>query len=176
MSEIHIRPAEPRDHEAIWQIFHEVVQGGDTFAFDPETPREEALRIWTEAPRLTCVAEADGRIVGSYFIKDNQPGLGSHVCNAGYMVAGSARGLGVGRAMCAHSLEEARRLGYTAMQYNIVVSTNTGAVALWQSMGFTIVGTLPGAFRHSKLGPVDAYVMHRSLEDQGLTDSSESAR
>ena len=165
MSQVTIRPARPEDAEAIWQILHEVVQGGDTFAFAPDISREEALRLWTEAPRLTCVAESEGRVIGSYFIKDNQPGLGSHVCNAGYMVAGSARGLGAGRAMCAHSLEAARELGYTAMQYNIVVSTNTGAVALWQSMGFSIVGTLPGAFRHSKLGPVDAYVMHRSLEE-----------
>jgi L-amino acid N-acyltransferase YncA len=171
VSEIHIRPADLQDHEAIWQILHEVVQGGDTFAYAPDISREDGLRSWLEAPRVTWVAEHEGKVIGSYFIKDNQPGLGSHVCNAGYMVASSARGLGAGRAMCAHSLEEARRLGYTAMQYNIVVSTNTGAVALWQSMGFTIVGTLPGAFRHAKLGPVDAYVMHRSL-----TDSSESAR
>lgn len=163
MNELSIRPARPEDAEGIWRIFHEVVQGGDTFAYAPETPREDALRSWMELPRLTCVAEADGRIVGSYFVKDNQPGLGSHVCNAGYMVAGSARGLGVGRAMCAHSLDEARRLGYTAMQYNIVVSTNTGAVVLWQAMGFAIVGTLPGAFRHSRLGPVDAFVMFRQL-------------
>lgn len=165
MSELQIRTARPEDAEAIWQIFHEVVQGGDTFAFSPDTPREEALHLWCEYPRLTCVAEIDGKLVGSYFVKDNQPGLGSHVCNAGYMVAGSARGLGVGRAMCAHSLVEARRLGYTAMQYNIVVSTNKGAVALWQAMGFAIVGTLPGAFNHLQLGrKVDAYVMFRSLE------------
>ncbi len=164
MSELLIRPARPEDAEGIWQIFHEVVQGGDTFAFAPETPREEALHLWCDYPRATFVAESGGVVVGSYFIKDNQPGLGAHVCNAGYMVAPGARGLGVGRAMCAHSFEEARRLGYTAMQYNIVVATNTGAVALWQSMGFAIVGTLPGAFRHSKLGLVDAHVMYRSLE------------
>ena len=163
MSELNIRPARAEDDEAIWQIFHEVVQGGDTFAFAPDTPRAEALRLWTQVPKATFVAEADGRVVGSYFLKDNQPGLGSHVCNAGYMVAGGARGLGVGRAMCAHSFDAARGLGYTAMQYNIVVATNTGAVALWQSMGFAIVGTLPGAFRHLTLGPVDAYVMFRTL-------------
>lgn len=163
MTELHIRAATEADAEAIWQIFHEVVQGGDTFAYDPETPREAALRSWMEAPRATYVAEHAGAVVGSYFVKDNQPGLGSHVCNAGYMVAGSARGLGVGRAMCAHSFAEARRLGYTAMQYNIVVATNVGAVALWQAMGFAIVATLPQAFRHRQLGLVDAYVMHRFL-------------
>lgn len=163
MSELNIRPATADDADAIWAILHEVIQGGDTFAYEPEMPREAGLRSWMEAPRATYVAEHGGVVVGSYFLKDNQPGLGSHVCNAGYMVAGSARGLGVGRAMCAHSFGEARRLGYTAMQYNIVVATNTGAVALWQSMGFAIVGTLPQAFRHRKLGPVDAYVMHRFL-------------
>ncbi len=163
MTELHIRLAAAADAEAIWRIFHEVIQGGDTFAYDPETPREVALRSWLETPRATYVAEHAGVVVGSYFVKDNQPGLGSHVCNAGYMVAGSARGLGVGRAMCAHSLVEAKRLGYTAMQYNIVVSTNTGAVALWQSMGFAILATLPQAFRHRQLGLVDAFVMHRFL-------------
>lgn len=163
MSELHIRPATAEDAEAIWGILHEVIQGGDTFAYEPEMPRETGLRSWMEAPRATYVAEHEGAVVGSYFIKDNQPGLGSHICNAGYMVAGSARGLGVGRAMCAHSFDAARGFGYTAMQYNIVVATNTGAVALWQSMGFAILATLPQAFRHRRLGLVDAYVMHRFL-------------
>ena len=161
--DLHIRPATAADAEAIWAIFHEVVASGDTFAYDPETPREAALKSWMEAPRATFVAERDGVVLGSYFLKDNQPGLGSHVCNAGYMVAAKARGLGAGRAMCAHSFDAARALGYTAMQYNIVVSTNTGAVALWKSMGFEIVGTLPKAFDHRRLGLVDAFVMHRFL-------------
>jgi ribosomal protein S18 acetylase RimI-like enzyme len=109
------------------------------------------------------VAAMDGRIVGTYILKANQPGLGSHVANAGYMVKRDAQGLGVGRAMCEHSLDEARRQGFLAMQFNMVVSTNEGAVALWKKLGFTIVGTLPKAFRHKKLGLVDAFIMHRFL-------------
>jgi ribosomal protein S18 acetylase RimI-like enzyme len=101
--------------------------------------------------------------VGTYILRPNRPGLGSHVSNASFMVCPSARGLGVGRAMGEHCLEEARRLGYRAMQFNFVVSTNEAAVKLWQRLGFTIVGTLPGAFRHRTLGFVDAYVMFRTL-------------
>jgi L-amino acid N-acyltransferase YncA len=160
---ITIRAASQQDDNALWAIFHEVVREGDTYAFAPDTSRAEALRIWTEVPRATYVAEAEGKVVGTYFLKTNQPGLGAHVCNAGYMVRAAARGLGVGQAMCAHSLDEARRLGYRAMQFNLVVSTNTGAVRLWQKMGFEIVGTLPRAFRHARLGFVDAYVMYQWL-------------
>lgn len=158
-----IRQAQARDHEAIWQIFHEVVSQGDTYPFSPGTDREAGLRLWIEVPAATYVAEREGDIVGTYYLKANQPGLGSHVCNAGYMVRADSRGVGVGRAMCAHSLEEARRLGFRAMQYNLVAATNVGAVELWQRMGFEIVGTLPKAFNHSRLGLVDAHVMYRLL-------------
>jgi L-amino acid N-acyltransferase YncA len=160
---IAIRKARRQDRAAIWEIFHEVVYEGDTYPFLPDTDQEEALRLWTEVPRATYVAEFDGSIEGTYYIKTNQPGLGSHVCNAGYMVRAEARGMGVGTAMCAHSLDAARRLGYKAMQYNLVAATNVGAVRLWQKMGFEIVGTLPKAFNHAKLGLVDAHVMYRWL-------------
>lgn len=158
-----IRPATPADADAVWSIFREVVSSGDTFAFGPETPRDEALRIWMEIPRVTYVAEIDGDVLGSYYVKTNQPGLGDHVCNAGYMVADRARGCGVGRALCEHSIEEARRLGYRAMQFNLVVATNVGAVRLWERMGFDVVGRLPDAFRHARDGFVDALVMYRRL-------------
>lgn len=167
---IEIREAQPADHEAIWQIFHEVVSTGDTYPFSPNTDREEALRLWIEAPRATYVAERDGEIVGTYYLKTNQPGLGSHVCNAGYMVRSEARGEGVGKAMCTHSLEEARGLGYKAMQYNLVAATNRGAVDLWRKMGFEIVGTLPKAFNHARLGLVDAHVMYRLLTTEELDE------
>lgn len=167
---IEIREAQPADHEAIWQIFHEVVSTGDTYPFSPNTDREEALRLWIEAPRATYVAERDGEIVGTYYLKTNQPGLGSHVCNAGYMVRSEVRGEGVGKAMCTHSLEEARRLGYKAMQYNLVAATNRGAVDLWRKMGFEIVGTLPKAFNHARLGLVDAHVMYRLLTTEELDE------
>jgi L-amino acid N-acyltransferase YncA len=158
-----IRPAEDRDRDAIWEIFHAVVVEGDTWVFDADTPRSVAMDYWFHPGTRPYVAEADGRVVGTYLLRPNQPGHGSHVSNAGYMVSPNARGMGVGRAMGEHSLQEARRLGYRAMQFNFVVSTNDSAVRLWKALGFEIVGTLPGAFRHSHLGQVDVFVMFRSL-------------
>jgi L-amino acid N-acyltransferase YncA len=158
-----IRPAEPADTDAIWEIFHAIVAGGDTYAFDPAIPRDEAMAYWLSAAARTYVAESDGRVAGSYLLKPNQPGLGAHVANAAFLVSPHARGLGVGRAMGEHCLREAGRLGFRAMQFNYVVSTNTPAVELWRKLGFTIVGTVPGAFRHRELGYVDVYIMHRPL-------------
>ena len=160
---ITIRETRHKDYEEIWQIFHEVVSVGDTYPFSPDTDRKEALRLWVEMPRETYVAKRDGQVIGTYYIKTNQPGLGSHVCNAGYMVRSEARGQGVGKAMCAHSLDEARRMDYKAMQYNLVAATNVAAVKLWQKLGFEMVGTLPQAFNHAALGFVDAHVMYRLL-------------
>ena len=162
---LNIRPATNGDRDAIWKIFHAVVAVGDTYVFDPSTTREEALAYWFRPDTRTYVAEQDREIVGSYILKPNQPGLGAHVANAGFMVIPSARGQGVGRAMGEHCLNEARRLGFRAMQFNFVVSTNESAVRLWQQLGFKIVGTLPGAFRHPEKGYVDVYVMFRSLID-----------
>ena len=160
---LNIRPATEHDRDAIWNIFHDIITVGDTYAFDPGMSHEEALAYWFRADTRTYVAENDGRVVGTYILTANQPGLGSHVANAAFMVAQDTRGLGVGRNMAEHSLSEAGRLGFRAMQFNFVVSTNTSAIHLWQQLGFKIVGTLPGAFRHSKLGYVDVYVMFRSL-------------
>lgn len=160
---ITIRPATADDHDAIWAIFHAVIAGGDTYVFDPQMPRAEALAYWFRADTHTYVAENDGVVVGTYIVRPNQPGFGAHVANAAFMTASSARGLGVGRRMGGHCLAEARRLGFRAMQFNFVVSTNEAAVHLWQQLGFRIVGTLPGVFRHAKLGFVDAYVMFQEL-------------
>jgi len=184
---LNIRLATDSDRDAIWNIFHEVVATGDTYVFDPNTSREEALAYWFREDTHTYVAEQDfvgdavsvpgkltasptgqlqdRHVVGSYVLRPNRPGLGAHVSNASFIVARSARGLGVGRAMGEHCLSEARRLGFRAMQFNFVVSTNESAVHLWQQLGFKIVGTLPGAFRHSPKGYVDVYVMFRSLLD-----------
>jgi L-amino acid N-acyltransferase YncA len=162
---INIRLATDSDRDAIWDIFHEVVATGDTYVFDPNTSREEALAYWFRDDTHTYVAEQNGKVVGSYVLRPNRPGLGAHVSNASFIVAKSARGLGVGRGMGEHCLSEARRLGFRAMQFNFVVSTNESAVHLWQQLGFKIVGTLPGAFRHSQKGYVDVYVMFRSLVD-----------
>ncbi|MCA1659555.1 MAG: GNAT family N-acetyltransferase, partial [Verrucomicrobiaceae bacterium] len=123
----------------------------------------KALAFWCAGDAATFVAVQDGKVIGSYLLRPNQPGLGDHVANAGYMVDPGARGLGVGRAMGVHSLAEARRRGYRAMQFNFVVSTNESAVHLWRQLGFNIVGTLPRVFRHAQKGFVDAYVMFRLL-------------
>ncbi len=158
-----IRKAEEADFEAIWPIFHQVVQQGDTYTFAPETTKEQARAFWMARENATYVALIEDRIVGTYILRRNHVGQGSHVANCGYMVSQEARGKGIGKAMCEHSLEEARRMGFHAMQFNIVVSTNAPAVALWKKCGFAIVGTLPRAFRHKELGLVDAYVMYRFL-------------
>jgi L-amino acid N-acyltransferase YncA len=159
-----IRAATEVDRDAVWNIFHEVVAAGDTYALDPQTSREEALAYWFTAGTHTYVAEGGDGVVGTYILKANQVGPGSHVANAAFMVASSARGHGIGRAMGEHCLSEARWLGFRAMQFNFVVSTNTSAIGLWEQLGFKIVGTLPGAFRHPEKGYVDVYVMFRSLQ------------
>lgn len=154
-----IRPATAEDDDVLWSLFQEVVRAGDVFAYDETTTREEVRTLWAPAH----VALLDGEVVGSYYVRPNQPGRGAHVCNAGYMVAASARGRGIGRALGEHSIVEARRLGYRAMQYNFVVATNLGALALWEKLGFEVVGRIPQAFRHPRQGLVDALVLYRLL-------------
>jgi len=159
-----IRRAELDDLADIWAIIGPVILAAETYALDPEMSEADALAYWLGPDRETFVAEADGIILGTYYLRPNQAGGGSHVCNCGYMTSLAATGRGVARAMCAHSIKHARRLGFRAMQFNFVVSANTRAVALWQSMGFEIVGRLPLAFCHPKQGYVDALVMFRSLD------------
>jgi ribosomal protein S18 acetylase RimI-like enzyme len=162
-----IRRFQPFDWPAVWPILHATFRAGDTYAFDPQSGEAEIRRAWVELPAATYVACADdGRMLGTYYIKENQPGLGSHVCNCGYVVAADAQGRGTATAMCEHSQREARAMGFRAMQFNLVVSTNTRAIRLWQRLGYDIVATLPGAFRHSRLGYVDALVMYKSLVDR----------
>ncbi len=163
LADLDIREARDADRDGIWAIFKDVVAAGDTYPFDPAISREDALEAWVGLPKRTYVATQNAEILGTYYLKDNQTGLGAHVCNAGYMVKAGHRGRGLGRALCAHSLEAAKALRYRAMQYNLVVSTNHGAFNLWRSMGFETVGTLPDAFDHRILGLVDAYVMYRRL-------------
>jgi L-amino acid N-acyltransferase YncA len=165
---LNIRLATEADRDAIWNIFHEVVSGGDTYALDPEMSRADALAYWFAPATHTYVAVERGHVLGTYILKPNQLGGGGHIANAAFMVAASARGRGIGRAMAEHSLAEARRLGFRAMQFNFVLSTNESAIRLWKQLGFEIVGTLPGAFRHPQKGYVDVYVMFRSL----IADSS----
>ncbi len=158
-----IRRATADDWDAIWPIFHAVVSRGETYCYDPDTDREEALRLWMVRPAIAYVAQAGGDVVGTYMLRPNQPCLGAHVANAAFMVAPEASGQGVGRALGHHALDEARRLGYMAMQFNCVVSSNSSAIALWKSLGFEDVGTVPQAFRHRTLGLTDIHIMHRLL-------------
>jgi len=160
---INIRVATPEDWSEIWPIFAAVIAGGDTYMLDPETPEADARAHWMAADCRTYIAHIGAEVVGTYALRTNFRGLGAHVSNAGYMVRPGLYGRSIGATLCAHSLTEARTLGYTAMQFNAVVSTNSRAVALWQRMGFNIVGTVPGAFNHRALGLVDIYVMHRLL-------------
>jgi ribosomal protein S18 acetylase RimI-like enzyme len=125
--------------------------------------REDALAYWRARGHDVFVAEEDGAILGTYYLRANQNGGGAHVANCGYMTARVAVGRGIGRTMCMHSLAYARSRGFRAMQFNFVVSSNEGAVRLWQSCGFEIVGRLPEAFNHPTLGYVDAFVMYRPI-------------
>ena len=160
---MNIRPLTEADFDQVWPIILEVVQAQETYAFDPEMDRDVAWRLWVELPTATYVAEQDGQILGSYYLKPNAAGPGDHVCNCGYMVASAARGQGVAGRLCNHSLQTARELSFQAMQFNSVVASNTVAVTLWQKHGFQIIGTLPRAYRHRTLGLVDCYIMHREL-------------
>jgi len=158
-----IREIDAGEFDLVWPIFRDVVAAGDTYSYAPDTSFDEARAMWTTAPTRCFVALIDGQPAGCYMLKPNQPGLGSHVANAGYMVAPHARGQGLAGKLCEHSLATARAAGFLAMQFNFVVSTNDVAVKLWRKHGFQIVGTVPKAFRHATLGLVDIHVMHRVL-------------
>ena len=160
---MNIREAAKTDWESIWPIFREIVSAGETYAYDPATTQEDAERIWLVSPRKVFVAEENGSILGTYYLKTNQAGPGNHVCNGGYMVSPDARGKGLATRMCEHSQRIAIELGYKAMQFNFVASSNEGAVRLWTKLGFATVGTLPGAFKHPSLGYVDALIMYKWL-------------
>lgn len=163
MSEIIIRKAAPHDHDQIWQIIREVIIKGDTYVFSPDSSREKMLGYWCSEHCHTYVAEIDNEVAGTFIIKDNQPGLGSHVANASFMTSFDHSGKGVGTAMGEWALKEAKRLGYKSMQFNIVVKTNDVAVKLWEKLGFQIVGEVPEVFWHRERGFVNAYIMWRKL-------------
>ncbi|QEL57934.1 GNAT family N-acetyltransferase [Chromobacterium paludis] len=156
----------PQDFAAFWPIFRDIAAARETYAFDPEMDEASARRLWCEAPLETWLAEEDGAVLGSYYLKPNAAGPGGHVANCGYMVAPAARGKGVARAMCEHSQARARARGFLALQFNSVVSTNEAAVALWQKLGFDVVGRLPRAYRHARHGLVDCLVMYKWLGDE----------
>lgn len=147
----------------MWHIFSPILTEGTTYAPDERTEESDFLRDWFGRGGEQWMADTERGVVGAYTLRPNQPGRGSHIATASYGVDGLARGLGVGRALGEHSVERARAGGYAAIQFNFVVSTNTAAVRLWKDLGFEVAATLPGAFRHAHLGPVDAYVMWLEL-------------
>lgn len=161
---LQIRPYEAADWPAVWALLEPVFRAGETFPHDPAISETEAQLAWVEHSQAVMVAvNAAGAVVGTYYLKPNSLALGAHVANAGYVVAEHCRRQGVGSRLCQHSLKAARRLGFRAMQLNLVVSTNTAGIRCWQRNGFVVVGTLPGAFRHKQLGYVDALVMVQGL-------------
>lgn len=160
---MNIRKAIDQDRHEVWEIFTAVIQTGDTYVFAPDTVKEDLDKHWFSPYMDTYVLEEDGEILGTYIIKPNQIDLGSHIANASYMVHPKAQGKGIGKLLCEHSLMEARKFGFMAMQFNLVVSTNKVAVKLWQKFGFTIIGTIPDGFNHLTLGYVDAYIMYLKL-------------
>ncbi|WP_431927133.1 N-acetyltransferase family protein [Micromonospora wenchangensis] len=161
-----LRAATPGDWPAIWPFLREIVTAGETYTWPRDVVEEDARRRWMVAPpgRTVVAVDEDATVLGTAKLVANQEGPGDHVANASFMVAPAAAGRGVGRALGAYVLELARRDGYRAMQFNAVVASNTRAVALWRSLGFTVVGRVPEAFRHPGLGPVDLLVMHRRLD------------
>ena len=158
-----IRPATPADHDAIWAILEPILRAGETFALPRDWDRAQALAYWFAPAHHVHVAVDGPDVVGAYYVRANQLGPGDHVANGTYATHARAQGRGVARAMGLHSFETARGLGFTAMQFNLVVATNTRAVGLWTRLGLAEIGRLPGVFRHPVLGPVDALVMHRAL-------------
>lgn len=165
MGGIELRRAVADDWPGIWPIWHAVVAAGDTYCWPPEADEPSARRWWMlPEPARVFVATEHDRIVGTALLKPNQLGPGDHVANAAFMVHPGEQGRGLGRQLAGYVLGQARELGYHAMQFNAVVSTNTGAVALWRSLGFAVVSTIPAGFRHRRLGPVDLHIMYRQLD------------
>lgn len=152
------------DFESFWPVFKDVVNAQETYAFDSDIDLETAYNLWCISPQRSYVVKENGLILGSYYIKANAAGPSAHISNCGYMVSLESRGKGVARMLCLHSQEIAIELGYTAMQFNSVVSTNVIAINLWKKLGYKVIGTIPNAYKHKKLGFVDSLIMHKQLK------------
>jgi ribosomal protein S18 acetylase RimI-like enzyme len=163
IADLHVRAAGTQDDSALWQVIEPSIRAGETYPLPRDLAKADALGYWRAPEHEVFVAEQNGGMVGTYYLRANNRGGGAHVANCGYVVAPQAMGRGVARAMCLHSLQRARLRGFRAMQFNFVVASNTRAVSLWERCGFVIVGRLPEAFQHPRMGLVDALVMHRLL-------------
>ncbi|PCI78207.1 MAG: GNAT family N-acetyltransferase [SAR86 cluster bacterium] len=166
-----IQIATPQDFDNFWPIFQQIARSGETYAYSTNITKAEARKKWMETPARTYVAKVNGEVLASYYIKTNHEGPGAHVCNCGYMVATSARGKGLATALCEHSQQVALELGYKAMQFNFVASSNESAVKLWQKLGFEIVGRIPAGFEYPEKSFVDAFVMYKWLEPESKPNS-----
>ncbi len=162
---VEIRDARPEDLAAIAPVFRDIVADGDTYAFPEDLTDAQIAAVWMEPPPARCLVAyaADGTFLGTAKAGPNRPGRGDHIATASFMVSPAAQGKGVGRALATEVLRWATEQGYAAMQFNAVVETNMSAVVLWQSLGFRIIGTVPGAFRSRSHGPVGLHVMFREL-------------
>lgn len=159
-----IRKATVNDYNDIWKIIKEIISTGETYVFSPDSDKDKMLSYWcAEDAQVYVVTDINGTVAGTYVIRDNRPDLGSHIANGSYMVAAAYEGKGIGRLMGEHSIQEAKWKGYKGMQFNYVISTNERAIKLWQSLGFNIVGEVPEAFNHHRLGLVSVYIMYRKL-------------
>lgn len=163
MKSLSLRKAKPEDYSGIWKVLEPIIREGTTYVFSSDSSETKMMEYWLAEDKQTYVAELEEEIVGTFYLKANQPDRGSHVVNAGYMVSSEAAGQGIGKAMAEFSFVEAKRLGFGAMQFNYVVKTNTVAVNLWKKLGFQVVGEIPEAFDHPVFGLTNVYVMHRKL-------------
>lgn len=163
MIALEIRAFTAKDADGLWSILEPIIRAGETYPMPRDLSRDDALAYWTQQSHETFVVEQDGEILGTYYIRPNNQGGGAHIANCGYMTARNAQGKGIARAMCAHSLEHAKKVGYRGIQFNFVIANNIRAIALWQSYGFETLCSLPKVFDHPKDGLVDALVMYKTL-------------
>nr|WP_281282086.1 GNAT family N-acetyltransferase [Rarobacter faecitabidus] len=160
-----IRDASPADWPGIWSFMRSILAAGETYCWPVGSSEDDARAWWMSKPygRVFVAVATGGEIIGTAEVHPNQPAQGSHVAGAGFMVSPAAAGCGVGRALAEHVIEAARADGYVAMQFNAVVETNAAAVALWKSLGFAVLATIPRAYQHPAFGLVGLHVMHRKL-------------
>tara|TARA_B100001123_G_scaffold412428_1_gene509693 strand:+ start:370 stop:870 length:501 start_codon:yes stop_codon:yes gene_type:complete len=166
MTEVHIRPLQRREFDKVWPIFHAIISAGETYSYSPDTTKEQGASIWFAEEKTPYIAELDtGEAVGTFYLRDNQLGLGDHIANGGFMVAPHHAGKGYGTKMAECMITEAKRAGYTGMQFNFIVEGNDRSLNIWKKLGFEIVGTVPDAMRHSKRGLVPVHIMYKRLVD-----------
>ena len=158
-----IRAMTSEDFERFWGTFSQIVQAQETYALDAEVSYQHAFELWCARPLKTFIFESQGDVRGSYYLKANGEGPSGHICNCGYMVKAAFQGQGIAKRLCEHSQAIAKELGFKAMQFNSVVSSNMAAVNLWKTLGYQIIGTIPKGYQHRQLGYVDCYVMHKFL-------------